>query len=255
MPTISVIVPVRDDATMLRRVLADLAAQTRPADEVIVVDNASHDDSAEVARTAGARVVSEPRHGIWPAAARGYDAARADIIARLDADSRPPADWLMRIEREFAEDDRLDVVTGPGDFYGAGTLVRALGDRLYIGGYFWAIGLWCGRTPVFGSNFAMRSEVWRRTRQWVHRDQRRVHDDLDLSLHLPADVAVLRDDALRVGISARPFATWRGLGRRLGWAYRTLALDWPGDKPWRMHAEQRRDGPTGDHRAARRDAA
>lgn len=240
MLSISVVIPARDDAAMVRRVLADLAAQSRPADEIIVVDNGSRDETAQLARAAGVRVLSEPVHGIWPAAARGYDAADGQVIARLDADSRPPADWLARIEREFEQHDWLGVITGPGDFYGADRLVCALGDHLYIGGYFWAMRLWFGRNPVFGSNFAMRAEVWRRTRRTVHRELRRVHDDLDFSIHLPADVEVVRDNRLRVGISARPFSTWRGLGRRLGWAYRTLALHWPEDEPWRMRARQRR---------------
>ena len=56
-PAVSVVVPARDDAEHLARCLRLLAAQTRPADEVVVVDNASIDGTADVARAAGARVV------------------------------------------------------------------------------------------------------------------------------------------------------------------------------------------------------
>ena len=66
-PCCSVVVPVKDDARHLRHLLADLAAQTHPPAEVIVVDNGSRDDSAEVARRAGCRLVVEPAPGI-PAA-------------------------------------------------------------------------------------------------------------------------------------------------------------------------------------------
>ena len=75
MTTVSVVIPVRDDAEMLARCLAALAAQTRPADEIVVVDNGSSDDSASVARSAGARVVAEATPGIPQAASTGYDAA------------------------------------------------------------------------------------------------------------------------------------------------------------------------------------
>ncbi|MBN6828941.1 glycosyltransferase, partial [Micrococcus luteus] len=56
-PTVSVVVPVLDDAEHLRVCLALLAAQSRPALEVVVVDNGCVDDSAVLARAAGARVV------------------------------------------------------------------------------------------------------------------------------------------------------------------------------------------------------
>jgi len=233
---LSVVVPSRDDARMLETCLRLLAEQTRAADEVIVVDNDSTDDTAAVASAAGAVVVSEPRHGVWPASAAGFDRARGDVIARLDADSRPPADWLERVERCFASDEALDAVTGPGTFYDSSRLVSALGRRFYIGGYFWAIGVWLGHPPLFGSNFAMRRRVWEAVRGRVHRDLGDVHDDLDLSMHLPPTARVSYERSLLVGISGRPFASGRALGRRLRWAYRTLRLHWPDEAPWRRRA-------------------
>ncbi|WP_431220768.1 glycosyltransferase [Leifsonia xyli] len=106
MPTVSVVIPVLDDSAMLARCLADLAAQLRPADEIVVVDNGSADDTVAVARAAGVRVIEQRLRGIWPAAAAGYDAATGDIIARLDADSRPPADWLLHLEAELVDSPR-----------------------------------------------------------------------------------------------------------------------------------------------------
>jgi len=237
---ISVVIPALDDADMLSNALRLLNAQLRRADEIIVVDNGSADDTAAVAAAAGARVISERRTGIWPAAAAGYDAAIGDVIARLDADSRPPVDWLAHIEAEFETSADVGVITGPGDFYDGNPIAVFLGQNLYIGGYFWAMSIWLGAAPIFGSNFAMRREVWREVRPRVHRELRAVHDDLDLSLHLPPEVNVLLDETLRVGISARPFSSWRGLGRRLGWAYLTLQMHWPQDAPWRMRAARRR---------------
>jgi glycosyltransferase involved in cell wall biosynthesis len=234
--SITVVIPVLNDAAMLQRALDCLAEQLRPADEIIVVDNGSADDSVLVAQSAGAHVVHEPVLGIWPAAAAGYDAAHGEVIARIDADSRPPADWLAHIEAELATSPETGVVTGPGDFYDGNALVTMLGQNLYIGGYFWAMSIWLGNSPLFGSNFAMRRDVWLRVRGSVHSTLHDIHDDLDLSMHLPLDVNVRLDETLRVGISARPFATWRGLGRRLNWAFITLRMHWPEQAPWRRRA-------------------
>src|SRR4051812_33007385 len=108
---LSVVIPVRDDADMLRGALPALAEQTGAADEVIVVDNGSADDGAEVAALGGARVVSESRRGIPAATARGFDAATGEVLVRMDADSRPPADWLERIERALEAEPGLAAVT------------------------------------------------------------------------------------------------------------------------------------------------
>jgi glycosyltransferase involved in cell wall biosynthesis len=240
MTTISVVIPSWNDAVFLQTCLVALAGQTRPADEIVVVDNASTDATAAVALAAGARVIHEPLHGIWPAAAAGYDAATGDIIARLDADSIPPADWLAQIEARLAASPEVDVLTGPGDFYGGGRLAGFLGTKVYIGGYFWSIGLWLTHPPIFGSNFAMRRQVWLGTRDVVHRGRSDVHDDLDFSIHLDPSVTVAYDRTLRVGISARPFDSWRGLARRLNWAIRTLRLHWPEDSPVRRRVARRR---------------
>lgn len=239
MSTLTVVIPALDDAEMLRSALAALAAQTRPVDEIIVVDNGSTDATAEVARAGGARVLLQPVRGIMSASATGYDAATGELIARIDADSRPPAEWAARVVAEFDSSPTTDVLTGPGAFYGPHGLANWLGEHVYIPAYFHIVGPWLGRPPLFGSNFVMRASVWRRVRELVHRDDPRLHDDLDLSLHLPLDVVVRYDETLRVGVSARPLETWRGIGRRLAWAYHTFAEHWPEASPWARRAAWR----------------
>ena len=238
--TISVVIPVYNDAEFLRTCLRALSQQRRPADEVIVVDNASTDATAAIARAAGARLVTEPVRGIWPAASAGYDAASGDLIARLDADSVPPVDWIERIEARFTAQPDTAVYTGPGDFYNCGPVTAWFGSRIYIGGYFVWMGLWLGHYPLFGSNFAMRREVWAANRTRVRRGSADVHDDLDFSMHLERDEPVTLDRSLRVAISARPFETPRGLGRRIHWAGRTLFSGWPDYSPWRIRRNARR---------------
>lgn len=225
MASVSVVVPALNDSPMLAQCLRALAGQTRLADEIVVVDNGSTDDTAAVARAAGARVVAEPLRGIFPATAAGFDAATGDIIARLDADSIPPADWIARVVAAFDDDPGLDFLSGPGDFYGSTPFVHWLAETLYIGGYVWFVGLVLGHPPLFGSNLAMRARAWKRVRGTVHSRMREIHDDLDLAIHVEPDQGVRFDLGLRVGVSARPFATFSGFARRIDWAFGTLALN------------------------------
>lgn len=239
---IVVVVPCRNDAPFLEACLQALAVQTRPPDGVIVVDNGSTDDSAAVARRYGAEVYTEPRVGVWPAAAHGYDRADADLIARLDADSRPHPDWIERLERAFTADPDLGVLTGGADFYGIDRIGAFLGAHWYIGGGRVWVKLWLGIPLVFGSNFAMRRAIWERVRDRVQRDDPRIHDDLDLTIHLRASDGVRWDPDLRMPVSARPLTSVRGLARRVWRVLPTFAASWPDG---RFRAAVRDDVPEG----------
>jgi glycosyltransferase involved in cell wall biosynthesis len=232
MSTISVVIPSLNDADMLSHCLDALAQQTRAPDEIIVVDNGSTDDTAAVALAAGARVVEEPVRGVLRATAAGFDAATGEIIGRLDADSRPGPDWIARIESRFAADPTLTALTGTGEFYGRGAFWRFIGRNLYLGGYLWVFRIVLGRMPLFGSNFALRREAWLDVRGRVHRDDPHAHDDLDISLVLDPDMGVDFDRTLTVGVSARPFDSWSGFGRRASWAFHIVGVNfrevsWP----------------------------
>ncbi|GIG28737.1 glycosyltransferase family 2 protein [Cellulomonas marina] len=229
---ISVVVPALDEEALLPACLASLAAQDRPADEVLVVDNGSRDATAALARAAGATVLVEPRRGIWPAAARGYDAASGDVIARCDADSTLPPGWLAAVEAAFADPACL-AVTGPGRFRGLGPVAARLADVLYMRAYFGLLGVTLGGTPLFGSSLALRSATWRDVRDEVHREVD-LHDDLDLSFHLPTG-SVRYEPAMTVGISARPLRSGRGLVRRVVRGFRSVLVHWPEQGPWMRH--------------------
>jgi glycosyltransferase involved in cell wall biosynthesis len=239
MTTISVVIPSRNDADMLERCLYALEQQTRRADEIVVVDNGSTDDTTVVARRHGAIVVHEPIAGIPRATAAGLDAATGDILARVDADSVPPSDWLARIERAFESDPDLTAVTGPGEFYGGTELTEWAGRNVYLRGFFFWTGLLLAHPPLFGSNMALRAAAWAEIGPTVHREDRRLHDDLDISYHLSPGMTVRFDDTLRMPISARPFDSTSGLWRRVGWGFRTIWVNLPGQFPWMRQARRR----------------
>jgi len=223
---LSVIIPSYNDAEMLSTCLSALASQTVRAWEVVVVDNNSTDNTAEVARSFGARVVFEPLRGIPSATAAGFDAARGDVFGRLDADSVPQPDWCERVIEAFTENPHLAAITGSADFYGGRKLTNWIGRNIYINGYLWSAEWALGHPPIFGSNCALSRSTWERISSQVHRDIRTVHDDLDISIALHPEMEVLVDNDLRVAVSARPFDSARGLGRRLWWAYTTVRVNW-----------------------------
>jgi glycosyltransferase involved in cell wall biosynthesis len=225
------VIPVYNDADMLQACLNALAAQTRSADEVLVVDNASTDASAQVAHAAGARVVFEPTRGIPAATSTGFNAARGNILARLDADSVPGTDWLERVEAAIDAHPEASAITGSADFYGGNAFQRWFGRSCYLPAYFRAMGMLLGHPPLFGSNYALRAGAWLELRKSAHLDRADVHDDLDLSFQFRPGMTVHFDPALRVAVSARPFARGNGLAHRVRLGVVTVAVNVLNESP------------------------
>ena len=103
---VSVIVPVKDMAktvdACLKALLSQQSVRYDHEYEVIVVDDGSSDQSAEVSRRLGVRVHQQENAG--PAAARNAGArlARGIILAFTDADCVPDPQWVVNILKAFS---------------------------------------------------------------------------------------------------------------------------------------------------------
>ncbi|WP_343318232.1 glycosyltransferase family 2 protein [Arthrobacter sp. TMP15] len=228
---VSVVIPVKNDSAVLGRCLRALGAQTRPADEIIVVDNGSSDDSVRTAEVAGATVIYCPEPGIPAASSRGYDFATGDLIFRLDADCVPPESWIASSVNYFAHHTDVSVLTGPARFIDGPAAIRVPLSAIYLSIYTLMTAPALGHRPLFGSNFAMRREVWQSVRTSVHRDDPELHDDLDLSFHIGErhHVQYLKSEAM--GMSMRPFRSMSSFRRRTYRGFRTVTVHWPRDFP------------------------
>jgi glycosyltransferase involved in cell wall biosynthesis len=86
---VSVVIPCLNEEENIERCVAvalDVMGEHGIRGEVVVADNASDDRSAELAATAGARVVTEPRRGYGSAYLAGFAAARGQYLVMADAD-------------------------------------------------------------------------------------------------------------------------------------------------------------------------
>lgn len=107
---VALVMPVLDEAAALPSVLAELPREL--IDDLVVVDNGSLDQSAEVARALGARVVSEPRRGYGAACLAGIaETADSDVVVFMDGDhSDYPED--LRSLLQPVVDGEADLVIG-----------------------------------------------------------------------------------------------------------------------------------------------
>ncbi len=108
-PLISVFVPAHNEEKTIKRCLSALKNQDFPGKyEILVVNNASTDETGEIAKEMGVRVVFESRKGYGFALKRGFDTVKSDLVAVTDADTIAPKDWLFKIYKAFKKD--VDVV-------------------------------------------------------------------------------------------------------------------------------------------------
>jgi len=102
--TVSVVIPAYNAGRTIGKVLDALAAQDVPADEIIVVDDGSTDQTAGVARRHGVKVVATDGGGFAGAARnRGWDEATGSVVVFLDADAVPAPGWGAGLRRALGE--------------------------------------------------------------------------------------------------------------------------------------------------------
>jgi glycosyltransferase involved in cell wall biosynthesis len=115
--TVSVIIPAYNEESYLKKCLQALRTQVIKPDEIIVVDNNSSDNTLRVARQfSEVKVIKETRQGLYFARQAGIDAAKGDIVCRIDADTYVEKHWVAEIKRAFL-DQHVQAVTGPVGYH------------------------------------------------------------------------------------------------------------------------------------------
>ena len=174
---VSIIVCCHNSARLLPETLACLATQklwsASPACEVIVVDNASIDQTAETAIVSWPdetriplRIVQEPMLGLTAARLRGISEAKYEFICFVDDDNRVSPDWIENVFRLMTEHPEVGACGGRVEaqpetvlppwfdqfqsYYAVGPQAERAGDVTESRGYLWGAGL-CLRRKAWGT--------------------------------------------------------------------------------------------------------
>lgn len=201
--SISIVIPVFNEAEYLKSCLDSIARQSIAPDEVIVVDNNSTDGSLQVAKACPfVRVITEKQQGVLYPRNTGFDAAKSDIIGRIDADTRLPENWVERVLGIFGHLD-IAAVSGPVGWHDTPAQQLGLFFDKSVRQITWKLGSKDDAVFLVGSNMALTRESWRKVRGDICM-RRDVHEDIDLAIHLfRAGYAVAFDDSLYAMTSSR----------------------------------------------------
>ncbi|WP_156100043.1 glycosyltransferase family 2 protein [Nitrosococcus oceani] len=128
-PTLSIVLPAKNEANSLERLLPVLR-ERYPDAEILVVNDGSRDHTVEVAQAAGVKVITHAYSmGNGAAIKHGARAATGEVIVFMDADGQhDPAD-IARLLKRLAEG--FDMVVGARDSASQASLSRRLGNGFY----------------------------------------------------------------------------------------------------------------------------
>lgn len=235
LPTVTVIVAGRDEAAVLPRLLADLAAQDHrrhdgsPMFDVIVVDDRSTDGTSGAARAtaqsvglaSSVTIIRRQGEGLPDGKGAALTAAqpemcRGDVLLVLDADARIGPEFLRRLASHVAHG--MPAITARRRILGAGSsqLAGAQADEQAQDGELqrgrWSTG---GCSEFRGNGIALRRDLLASVGGW----RAALTEDLDLSSRLAAAHGVRVAWVLDLEVWEEPVRTWRGLWRqRLRWS-------------------------------------
>jgi cellulose synthase/poly-beta-1,6-N-acetylglucosamine synthase-like glycosyltransferase len=130
----------------------------------------------------------------------GFDAARGEIIARIDADSLLPPNWVESTQAVF-QDGSIDAVSGVALYYNVAWagIFNAI-DLFFRRRLSWQLE---DRVYLWGANMAIRRSAWQKTKpRLCHRAG--IHEDYDLAIHLQeAGGTVAFDERMKAAVSSR----------------------------------------------------
>ncbi len=128
-PLVSIIIPVRNEAGLLKNCLESISNLDYPKDriEVIIADGMSTDDTVNTAKQLGARVVLNEKKTVSPGRNIAFKLAKGEIIAFTDADCIVDKGWIINSLKYF-KDDKVACAGGPNlTPSGEGDFGRAVG--------------------------------------------------------------------------------------------------------------------------------
>lgn len=129
----SIIIAAHNEEKYLGQCLESLLKQNYQGSfEIIVVDNASTDNTKAIASGYSVRTLFEPKQGVAYASNLGAKAAQGEILVFTDADAILPADWLAKINNNFNVHPQAVAVGGGYIFYDANKLINFFVEHIAI---------------------------------------------------------------------------------------------------------------------------
>lgn len=198
---LSIVIPAHNEEKYLPRCLESLKHQIYKDFEIIVVDNASTDNTSTIAKQFGATVIHESKKGVGAARRAGFAITKGEISITTDADCTFPSDWLEKIAKVFNKNPNTIAIYGISSLDDAGAIKRIL-SKLGTKIFFAANDL-LNKKQFTGCNLAVRKSTYNQTAGFDANI--RICEDADLCKKLMRIGKIKFIPSLLVYTSARRF--------------------------------------------------
>lgn len=208
---ISVVIPAYNEEKYIRNSLNSLKQQEEKPDEIIVVDNLSQDRTVSIVKEFDTKIIEEKTKGIGDARNKGFNSALYEIIARCDADTIVPPDWIKKIKLNFTK--KIDALVGPINYYDVFPQ-NTINSKIFI--HF--MKMIQGHYPLLGLNLAITKKMWEKVKNTVCLDDKKVHEDIDLGIHVNKQGGIIGYD---------PSLIVQSSGRRIKHNFASFFIEYP----------------------------
>lgn len=182
------VIPAYNEEDTIEACLQSCFSQTVPFKEIIVVNNKSTDQTVSIVRRlqkeypALKLLQQNEQQGILPTRNKGFDAVKADIIGRIDADTELDEHWVEAVQETFM-DDTIAAASGPVLYHDMPLpkVGLKIDEKIRSALYRTAK----NHRFLFGTNMAIRRSAWCAVRDSILPDpDDKYHEDISLALTL-----------------------------------------------------------------------
>jgi glycosyltransferase involved in cell wall biosynthesis len=155
---VSLIIPAYNEEKYIGNCLQSVKEHGKNLFEVIVVNNASTDKTAEVVKSFPfVRLINEPKKGLLWARQRGFEESKGDFLAYIDSDTTIYPSWFEKISNEFNKDKEIVILSGPYRYYDLPKTKKIFAELIW-----WIIfpfAYFISRRVIHGGNFVVKREA------------------------------------------------------------------------------------------------
>lgn len=188
--TLCVVIPCYNEADTIAACLEGLLKQRSDVSEIIVVDNNSSDKTVEIVKQYQTKLpiiklVYEKKQGVQFARNTGLNAAKCDIIARIDADTIVEKNWSKKLIAFYSEDVHENVGAASGYSWYYDLPFRRLSSFFTNLFTHFANKKLADAHTIYGANMSLRRKVWKQIKDDVCM-RPGIMEDQDMGYHVIA---------------------------------------------------------------------
>ncbi len=198
---VSVVIPVYNEEKYIKNCLDSLMKQKEKPDEIIVVDNNCTDKTIKIVKKyTDIKILKEKIQGMTSARNAGFNFAFGDIIARCDADSILPTNWIKGIKKAFFKNSQVVGFTNSVIFYDLPIVNKS---NLPSDVFHYTSKIILGFPALIGPSMAITKKIWLKVKKEICVDDKEVHEDIDLTIHIKKYGEIFFEPDVVVKISGR----------------------------------------------------